>query len=79
MPAKRWPRQAGVVLPTIGFVGLGHMGGAMAGRLLGAGHRLVIPLPTADRADEILTAAHRLGYDRRDIAALYEVLEQLAA
>jgi 3-hydroxyisobutyrate dehydrogenase len=46
---------------------------------LDAAHRLAIPLPTADRADEILTIAHQLGYDRRDIAALFEVLEHMAA
>jgi 3-hydroxyisobutyrate dehydrogenase-like beta-hydroxyacid dehydrogenase len=46
---------------------------------LDAAHRLTIPLPTADRADEILTVAHWLGYDRHDIAALFQVLEHMAA
>lgn len=38
---------------------------------------LGIPAPTAGRADEVLTKAGSLGYDRRDIASLYEVLEQM--
>jgi 3-hydroxyisobutyrate dehydrogenase-like beta-hydroxyacid dehydrogenase len=45
---------------------------------LDTGQRLNIPLPTADRADEILAAAHAIGYDHRDIAGLFEVLEHLA-
>jgi 3-hydroxyisobutyrate dehydrogenase-like beta-hydroxyacid dehydrogenase len=36
-----------------------------------------VPLPTADRADEVLLRARALGYDDRDIAALYEVLGRL--
>ena len=36
------------------------------------------PLPTAERADEVLRRAKELGYDHRDLAALYELLEQLA-
>ncbi|MFI0447455.1 NAD(P)-dependent oxidoreductase [Actinomadura sp. 6N118] len=39
--------------------------------------RLQIPHPTADRADEVLGIAAALGYQRRDIAALVEVLEQM--
>jgi 3-hydroxyisobutyrate dehydrogenase-like beta-hydroxyacid dehydrogenase len=36
-----------------------------------------VPLPTAGRAAEILTAARKLGYEHRDIAALFEVLERM--
>ena len=43
---------------------------------LDAGKQLDIPLPTAGRADEVLERAGALGYDRRDLAALYEVLQQ---
>jgi 3-hydroxyisobutyrate dehydrogenase len=39
---------------------------------------LRIPLPTADRADQILTGAQELGYGRQDLAALLQVLERLA-
>ena len=33
-----------------------------------------VELPSATVADEVLTEASQLGYDHRDIAALYEVL-----
>jgi len=39
---------------------------------------LGVPLPTADRADEILRLARTLGFERRDLAALFQVLEQVA-
>jgi 3-hydroxyisobutyrate dehydrogenase-like beta-hydroxyacid dehydrogenase len=41
--------------------------------------RLEIPLPTADRADKVLELARTLGYERRDLAALFQVLEQMPA
>ena len=46
---------------------------------LDAGRRLEIPLPTADRVDDVLRRARALGYERRDLVALFQVLEQLAA
>jgi 3-hydroxyisobutyrate dehydrogenase-like beta-hydroxyacid dehydrogenase len=39
---------------------------------------LGVPLPTAERADEVLGLARALGYEGRDLAALFEVLEQAA-
>jgi 3-hydroxyisobutyrate dehydrogenase-like beta-hydroxyacid dehydrogenase len=39
---------------------------------------LGIPLPTAERADEVLERAQELGYERRDLAVLFQVLERLA-
>jgi 3-hydroxyisobutyrate dehydrogenase-like beta-hydroxyacid dehydrogenase len=38
---------------------------------------LGVPLPTAERADEILRLARTLGYEGRDLAALFQVLEQV--
>ena len=40
--------------------------------------QLHVPLPSASVADELLTVARALGYERRDLAALFEVLAQLA-
>jgi 3-hydroxyisobutyrate dehydrogenase len=40
--------------------------------------RLQIPLPTAECADEVLEKAEALGYERRDLAALFQALEQIA-
>jgi len=45
---------------------------------LDAARRLGIPLPTATRADEVLEQAVALGYERRDLAALFEALEDIA-
>ncbi|MGW6281299.1 NAD(P)-dependent oxidoreductase [Kribbella sp. NPDC055071] len=44
---------------------------------LEAGRTLAVPLPTATSADEMLTLARALGYERRDIAGVFEVLERL--
>jgi 3-hydroxyisobutyrate dehydrogenase-like beta-hydroxyacid dehydrogenase len=38
---------------------------------------LGVPLPTADRADEVLGLARTLGYENRDLASLFQVLEQV--
>jgi 3-hydroxyisobutyrate dehydrogenase-like beta-hydroxyacid dehydrogenase len=40
---------------------------------------LGVPLPSADRADELLRLAGVLGYEERDLAALYRVLEETSA
>ena len=45
---------------------------------LDAARELDIPLPTAERADEVLERAQALGYERRDLAALFQALEQIA-
>jgi 3-hydroxyisobutyrate dehydrogenase-like beta-hydroxyacid dehydrogenase len=45
---------------------------------LDAARQLEIPLPTAERADEVLEHAAALGYGRRDLAALFQALEQMA-
>jgi 3-hydroxyisobutyrate dehydrogenase len=45
---------------------------------LDTARQLRVPLPTATTADEMLTLARAQGYERRDLAALYEVLAQLA-
>jgi 3-hydroxyisobutyrate dehydrogenase-like beta-hydroxyacid dehydrogenase len=45
---------------------------------LDAARQLRVPLPTAATADEMLTLARALGYERRDLAALHEVVGRLA-
>ena len=45
---------------------------------LDAAQRLEIPLPSAERADEVLEVAAALGYQHRDLAALFQALEQIA-
>jgi 3-hydroxyisobutyrate dehydrogenase-like beta-hydroxyacid dehydrogenase len=48
------------------------------GLALETARKLQIPLPTAERADEVLEKAEALGYERRDLAALFQALEQIA-
>ena len=46
---------------------------------LDAARELRVPLPSAAAADALLTLARASGYERRDIAALFEVLAQLTS
>lgn len=43
-----------------------------------AGRQLDVPLPTTAVANEFLTAARAMGMDKRDFAALFEVLARMA-
>jgi 3-hydroxyisobutyrate dehydrogenase-like beta-hydroxyacid dehydrogenase len=45
---------------------------------LDTGRELHVPMPSAATADQLLTLARAHGYERRDIAALFEVLGHLA-
>jgi 3-hydroxyisobutyrate dehydrogenase len=44
---------------------------------LDAARRLPVPLPSAAAADQMLTLARASGFERRDLAALFEVLANL--
>jgi len=44
---------------------------------LDTGRDLHVPLPSAATADQLLTLARALGYERRDLAALYQLLAHL--
>jgi 3-hydroxyisobutyrate dehydrogenase-like beta-hydroxyacid dehydrogenase len=46
---------------------------------LDAGRELHVAMPSAAAADEMLTVARSLGYERRDLAALVEVLAQVTS
>jgi 3-hydroxyisobutyrate dehydrogenase-like beta-hydroxyacid dehydrogenase len=46
---------------------------------LDTGRDLRVPLPSAAAADTVLTVARASGYERRDIAALFEVLANLTS
>ena len=45
---------------------------------LDTARRLHLPTPSAAVADQLLTVARGFGYEHRDLAALFEVLEQVA-
>ena len=57
----------------LGMIGLGRMGGNMAQRLIGGGHRVV----TYDRDPEAVAASH--GFGGEGAASLEEVVSMLAA
>jgi 3-hydroxyisobutyrate dehydrogenase-like beta-hydroxyacid dehydrogenase len=57
-------------------VGLMHKDIRLA---LAAARELDVPLPSAGVADELLARATELGYERRDIAAIFEVLGRTGA
>jgi 3-hydroxyisobutyrate dehydrogenase-like beta-hydroxyacid dehydrogenase len=46
---------------------------------LDTGRELRVPLPSAAAADMVLTVARASGYERRDIAALFEVLANMTS
>jgi 3-hydroxyisobutyrate dehydrogenase-like beta-hydroxyacid dehydrogenase len=46
---------------------------------LDTGRELRVPLPSAAAADTVLTVARASGYERRDIAALFEVLANMTS
>jgi 3-hydroxyisobutyrate dehydrogenase-like beta-hydroxyacid dehydrogenase len=45
---------------------------------LDAARQLPVPLPSASTADQVLTVARALGYEHRDLAALFEVLAHVS-
>jgi 3-hydroxyisobutyrate dehydrogenase-like beta-hydroxyacid dehydrogenase len=45
---------------------------------LDAAREMRVALPSAAAADEVLTVARGMGYEQRDLAALFEVLGKLA-
>jgi 3-hydroxyisobutyrate dehydrogenase-like beta-hydroxyacid dehydrogenase len=42
-----------------------------------AAAELDVPVPSARAAEEVLTEASELGYEHRDIAAIFEVLGKI--
>ncbi len=60
--------------PTLGFIGLGHMGSPMLRRLVAAGHRLVACDPRAEALDGAVRAGAAAGADVRDVADRADVV-----
>jgi 3-hydroxyisobutyrate dehydrogenase len=60
--------------PSVGFIGMGHMGGAMATRLLAAGYPLTIYDRTKERAQEIAQRGAAVAATPKDLAAQCEVV-----
>jgi 3-hydroxyisobutyrate dehydrogenase-like beta-hydroxyacid dehydrogenase len=45
---------------------------------LDAARQLPVPLPSATTADQVLTVARALGYERRDLVTLFQVLAHIS-
>lgn len=60
--------------PTVGFIGLGLMGGPMAHNLQKAGFPLVVWNRSVEKAKELVAAGAKLGANPRDVAAQADVL-----
>lgn len=61
-------------MPTLGFAGLGSMGGRMVRRLLAAGHSVVGYNRTAAKAKSLVDAGMRLAPTPREMAANVDVV-----
>src|SRR3954468_8831736 len=59
---------------TIGFVGIGRMGGPMAGRLLDAGHELVVFDTHKAAAQPIVDRGAVLGLSPKDVASRADIV-----
>jgi 3-hydroxyisobutyrate dehydrogenase-like beta-hydroxyacid dehydrogenase len=64
-------------LPDTAWFNIGLMQKDIA-LALDAGRQLPVPLPSAATADQVLTVARALGYEQRDLAALFEVLAHVS-
>ena len=63
-----------VALATLGFIGLGAMGGRMAKRLLDAGHAVIGYNRTASKARWLVEAGLRLSSTPREVAAAADTI-----
>jgi len=64
---------------NIGFIGLGTMGGPMAGRLLAAGHTLTVHNRTREREEELAARGAKRAASPADCAAGNEVVFTMVA
>jgi 3-hydroxyisobutyrate dehydrogenase-like beta-hydroxyacid dehydrogenase len=60
--------------PSVGFIGLGHMGTLMAQRLLQAGYQLTVYDRTAEKAQELVHQGTKSVDSPRDLAARCDVV-----
>src|SRR5438105_4418678 len=60
--------------PMVGIIGMGHMGGHMARRLLAAGYQLVVHDRTREKAQELGSLGAVVGRTPRELAAHSDVV-----
>jgi 2-hydroxy-3-oxopropionate reductase len=58
----------------VGFVGLGIMGGAMAGNLLAAGHEIVVHNRTRTKAEQLIAYGVRVADSPRELAEVSDII-----
>jgi 3-hydroxyisobutyrate dehydrogenase len=61
-------------MPSIGFIGVGHMGGPMARNLLKAGHQVAIFDPNADNAKAMVAAGAQQTASLVELSAANDVI-----
>jgi 3-hydroxyisobutyrate dehydrogenase-like beta-hydroxyacid dehydrogenase len=61
-------------MAELGYVGLGVMGSAIAGRLLAAGHEVTVWNRTREKAEPLLEAGARWGETPREVAERSEIV-----
>jgi 3-hydroxyisobutyrate dehydrogenase len=76
-PMLRAREQLVLDLPETAWFDIGLMQKDVA-LALDTGRQLSVPLPSAAAADQMLTVARAAGYEHRDLAALFEVLANVA-
>jgi 3-hydroxyisobutyrate dehydrogenase-like beta-hydroxyacid dehydrogenase len=76
-PMLQARKQLVLDLPETAWFDIGLMQKDVA-LALDTGRQLSVPLPSAAAADQMLTVARAAGYERRDLAALFEVLANVA-
>src|SRR6266699_1031409 len=60
--------------PSIGFIGMGHMGSHMAQRLLDAGYRLTVYDRTSEKTQELRRRGAQVVHTPRELAADCQVV-----
>jgi 3-hydroxyisobutyrate dehydrogenase-like beta-hydroxyacid dehydrogenase len=63
----------------VGFIGLGHMGAAMAGSLLRAGHEVTVSNRTPGKAQGLIAAAETLRVPMPLASLVHDRLQSLIA
>jgi 2-hydroxy-3-oxopropionate reductase len=58
----------------VGFVGLGIMGGAIAGNLLAAGHEIVVHNRTRTKAEQLIAYGVRVADSPRELAEVSDII-----
>jgi 3-hydroxyisobutyrate dehydrogenase-like beta-hydroxyacid dehydrogenase len=66
--------ESGHLKPSIGFIGMGHMGSHMAQRLLDAGYQLTVYDRTKEKAQELGQRGARVAQTPKDLAANCQVV-----